>query len=261
MPKSQNGRIEAKRLTWYVVNLNNRRLRKDKSLQEHFNKLDINLNDIDYFEQAGTPCKSYDIIIKFTNGTIKTIEHKGITKTSSKNITNEDERPWSQTPQLVNSTYKNSDFSIKYSKCWHEKIHDIKKQFPTLPNKPTYEEFEKDVTSFGVKTYWGKELKRLVSEDPDKKKWLDTFVDKTFKDFWSNVLNYPSNLAYAEENILNEMNNKLIEKNFWLNAYYESDRHIEPLVESWYITPTILCLTCEIFNENEKKKTFNKIKI
>jgi len=264
MPKSQNGTLEAPRLRWLVDDLNKKLTQKDNALREVLKKIKINMKKVDCFKVAGGRGKHYDMTIHFKDGTQKTIEHKGITGVNKEG---DEERPWNLTPQFVNAGYNFSDLSLMYCKLWWRCLSIIKQLFPgpILPEVPTYEEWIKDAKQGSAKTEWGKALKKIknVTDDDEKtnENLINEVVNQSLIQFWTKIRDKPDILKKAEKTIQDMMCKCLIEKDFWLNAFYEKSTDIEPKKLQWCVTPKLSNLKCEVcIQENRNpvlKLTYN----
>jgi len=253
MPRSQNGSIESQRLKWLVDDWNNKL--GGSELAEMLSSVNYDIILIDKFLVAGGSCNHFDIIIKMKDGTTKNIEHKAI-----KSIINDNERPWSLTPQLLNGPYNFTALSIEYCEFWYSKIMPgLQRLFPDLPELPDYESWLKgDATMGSVKTEFGKSLKE-IRKNEKKKKIIDKLYKKTIKVFFKHTLkNKAEILELFKKDLTTKMKDCLSQKHLWLNANYETTNTIEPSQLFLTVTPQISNISIDI-NLNENNNKYPKI--
>ena len=142
MPRSSNGDTEKQRLKWLVNDWNIKLQTNDPALTQMFiSSVNIDTNLVDKFSVAGGSTTHFDIEIWMKDGSKVNIEHKAITETE-----NNPEHPWSlrSIPQLINGPYNFTELSIKYCNVWYNLVMpDLKLLFPTLPDRPDYDDWIK----------------------------------------------------------------------------------------------------------------------
>lgn len=234
MSRALNGQREKRRLLW-LVNIFNQLLNNE---EPNFIKMltnnKINVKNIDKFEVAGGRSLHYDIKMGFNDGTEpKGIEHKGITGKSK----TDEERPWSTTPQLLNAPYNFTSISEQYCKLWWETyIPLLKENYPSLPERPSYEKFISGDASTGKpQTDFGKFLKQIRESDTNEKDFINTLTALSIRYLFEYLID-ENMLEQLRIDCEKKMNAALGEKHFWLNAYYPTMDTIEP--EYWHMTVT-----------------------
>ena len=248
-----NGTVETRRLIWLVSKLNKLLTSQNLDFVNLLSKNNINHSDISEFKVAGGAQKHYDITTHFKNGTTKNIEHKAI-----KVKTNDEERPWSLTPQLFNATYNFTSTSKEYCRLWHTSYMPIlKEQYPSLPEIPTFEAFlKKDASMGSAKTEFGKALKTIRNENQNNKKHLATLTKNSIKYFWKYVIEDRHDiLEQLKNDIQTRMQEVLEQKHLWLNAYYPGTNVIETSLIFMTTTPQISNIEINpIINEKQHSK-------
>jgi len=241
MPRSKNGSTENFRLI-YIVNKMNEEL-KEKKLGIMFKKLGINVDDILEFEKAGGTKKHHDIVIKFKNGSMKTIEHKGIKGDGSKY---NKEKPWSETPQILNGASFNCIRDL-FCEYWHSICTEmIKNYFPILPEIPCYDEWKtKDASVGAPKTEFGIMLKEIINSDNVNKDLINWLWEAAIKSFWTNLIEENMVLDQFREELEKKLQNVLQDKNLWMNAYYDNVKKVEYKDYKICKTPQLYNLTIE----------------
>lgn len=259
MTKSQNGRIEKRRLEWLVADFNKKLASKDPTLKNFLQNVGIDINDIEEFNEAGGRGNKYDFTIKMKDGTLKTVEHKSIKET-----TIDPDCPWNlnSIPQILNAPYNLSEVSQKFCEYWHTEIIPILIiLFPILPEPPSLEDWKKfDASAGSVKTDFGKCLKEVYGDNSENEGIIKYISKESFKCFFQDILdNQPSLFTDLEGVILDKMNECLSQKNLWLNANYETTESLEPKHKFLSLVPKIcsLKLNVELNEDSNEHARFN----
>lgn len=250
MQRTQNGTIEKQRLVSMVENFNAKLESKDQTFTTKcYNALNIDTNDIERFIVAGGSSKHYDIIIKFKNGTTKTIEHKGIVGTGDNN---DSERPWSLTPQLLNAPYNFTLLSLEYCKLWHQSfMHLLREYYPQLPEVPLYEIFLRDDASMGsARSDFGKALKAIKNENQHAKKFI-TSIEKISQCYFFEYIVTDEMIQQLKQDCETKLQQILGEKDYWINAYYPTTDTIDTDIYFMSVTPTLSDLTIQLLQNTE----------
>jgi len=248
MSRSQNGTIEGQRLVSMVRDFNLKLSSNDKTFVNNITSAwNIDPNDIERFIVAGGSSKHYDIIIKFKNGTTKTIEHKAIGT-----LNNDIERPWSLTPQLLNAPYNFTLFSLEYCKLWHQSFMPLLREYyPQLPEVPSYETFLREDASMGsARTNFGKVLKTIRDESEFNYNFIKSVEKKSFEYFYEYIVT-PEMIEKLKQDCETKLQQVLGEKDYWINAYYPTANTIH--TDNYFIsvTPTLSDLTIQLVQNTE----------
>jgi len=236
MGRDKNNVIESQRVKWLIIDLNNRLKNKDPELIEFLKNVNIDINFIKEFCNSSNIHHDLQIVMK--DGSIKKIEHKGpnINKISSQ----DKERPWIVTPQLINATCQFTDISNKYAEDYYNNcLPMIINEFPNLPDRPKYEYWKRDDASpNSVKTDFGKALKEIRKNNNNKK-----IINDIIENFNSNFLkdieeNHPKMIKQLEDDCTHKMINKLKEKHLWLNVFYKTSNTIDTEISNSFLTIT-----------------------
>ena len=254
--KAQNGSTEAERLVSLVNKFNTLLSQQNPEFILMLFNVNIDVNRILIFEVAGGARRHYDIIIRFKDMTTQTLEHKGRTG----KVQNDEERPWSLTPQLLNAPYNFSEISLGYCQCWHSCMVVLKSYWPTLlPEIPDYNDWLKKDASMGdPKSEWGIALKAIRKADKENSAIIDQIYHHSIKQYWKHIPK--EKLKKFEKDLLYSLQYVLSQKHLWLNAFYETSSTIETNKYFLTITPQISNLSVHI-HLNEDTDQLPKIEL
>jgi hypothetical protein len=234
MSRALNGSREKRRLIWVVGKFNELLNSKEPAFINKLINNKVKPENIDRFEVAGGCNQKCDIKMVFNDGSEpKGIEHKGITGKCK----TDEERPWSTTPQLLNAPYNFTSISEQYCKLWWESyIPLLKENYPSLPERPSYEEFIHGDASMGdPKTDFGKFLKQIKKSDKNEEDFISTLTDTSIRYLFEYLID-ENMLEKLRTDCEKKMNDAIGEKHFWLNAYYPTTDSIVP--ENWHMSVT-----------------------
>ena len=252
--RAQNGSIEARRLAWLVNKFNTLLSQRDQGFISTLTNVNIDVNNILRFEVAGGASRHYDIIIRFRDNTTQTIEHKGLTG----KVRNDEERPWSLTPQFFNATYNFTTLSQEYCELWHTSFMPILKQeYPErLPDVPSYDEFIRGDANMGsAKTEFGKALKAIKKENETNYKFITQITKQSIRYFYEYIVeNRPEIIEQLRQDCETRMQEVLKQKNYWINAYYPTTSTIETDTYFLTVTPQLSNLDVELVQNNNTIK-------
>ena len=252
MPRANNGSVENRRLAWIVEKWNALLNPLDAIMVTMLAKIGIDASSVEKFIVAGGAAKHYDIVILFKDGSTKNIEHKGLTG----KVQNDEERPWSLTPQLLNAPYNFSEISLGYCKAWYKCMTVLKQYWPdVLPEIPDYNDWlKKDATMGKAKSEWGIALKAIRKADKENAAIIDQIYYLSIKQYWKLIKKNQKMLKKFKKDLTSSIQHVLSQKHYWLNAFYETSDTIETDNIFLTRTPTISNLSVHIhLNENTNK--------
>ena len=252
MPRANNGSVENRRLAWIVEKWNAHLKAADANFIAMLSNIGIVATTVEKFIVAGGASKHFDISILYKDGSVKNIEHKGLTG----KVQNDEERPWSLTPQLLNAPYNFSQISLGYCSAWYNCMTVLKSYWPTLlPEIPEYNDWlKKDATVGKPKSEWGIALKAIRGFDEFNAAIIDEIYYLSIKQYWKLIKKNQKMLKKFKKDLTSSIQHVLSQKHFWLNAFYETSDTIETNNVFLTITPQISNLSVHIhLNEDTNK--------